>query len=302
MKQFVLCVAALACAAPFAPAGGGGEKPEPSVTWARTWDAAVEEAKFLNVPIVVHSHGFYCPPCNGVHSAVLKNKKYIAFAEENTVEVICLGDLDKGIEAKDRRAATYKVKGADGQDRECLVEWAGLTVEDIDALRGSRAGGYNDTDRNPYTAIVDPYTLEKLGKIAGGYGAGTLMDLVTDAKKKLEKEHGKSVSRKSLAKVKEADLEIREDLAQGNLAKALADSATLEKKVAKDSAAVVELAGKTRADVLDAVSKQLDELEAMIARGEKAEAAKQLGPLCRALKAATLEERANALLESAKAE
>ncbi len=31
----------------------------PSVTYAKTWEAAVEEAKLLNVPIVVHSHGFY---------------------------------------------------------------------------------------------------------------------------------------------------------------------------------------------------------------------------------------------------
>jgi len=30
-----------------------------TVTFATSWDAAVEEAKLLNVPIVVHSHGFY---------------------------------------------------------------------------------------------------------------------------------------------------------------------------------------------------------------------------------------------------
>ncbi len=35
------------------------EQPRPSVQYARTWDAAVEEAKLLNIPIVVHSHGFY---------------------------------------------------------------------------------------------------------------------------------------------------------------------------------------------------------------------------------------------------
>ena len=32
---------------------------KPSVTYARSWDAAVAEAKLLNLPIVVHSHGFY---------------------------------------------------------------------------------------------------------------------------------------------------------------------------------------------------------------------------------------------------
>lgn len=35
------------------------KKPDPSVTFAKSWDAAVEEAKLLNVPLVVHSHGFY---------------------------------------------------------------------------------------------------------------------------------------------------------------------------------------------------------------------------------------------------
>ncbi|MCA8970371.1 MAG: hypothetical protein H6832_06755 [Planctomycetes bacterium] len=34
-------------------------KIKPSVTYAKTWDAAVEEAKLLKLPIVVHSHGFY---------------------------------------------------------------------------------------------------------------------------------------------------------------------------------------------------------------------------------------------------
>ncbi len=36
-----------------------GEEIKPSVEYARSWDAAVEEARLLNLPIVVHSHGFY---------------------------------------------------------------------------------------------------------------------------------------------------------------------------------------------------------------------------------------------------
>ena len=35
-----------------------GDDVDPCVTFAKTWDGAVEEAKLLNVPIVVHSHGF----------------------------------------------------------------------------------------------------------------------------------------------------------------------------------------------------------------------------------------------------
>ena len=31
---------------------------DPCVTFAKTWDSGVDEAKLLNVPMVVHSHGF----------------------------------------------------------------------------------------------------------------------------------------------------------------------------------------------------------------------------------------------------
>ena len=56
MKRTILIAAVVALAA---AAGTAKPKIKPSVTYAQTWDAAVEEAKLLNVPIVVHSHGFY---------------------------------------------------------------------------------------------------------------------------------------------------------------------------------------------------------------------------------------------------
>ena len=45
--------------APVALAGGKDHQPKDSVTYAKSWEAAVEEAVLLNLPIVVHSHGFY---------------------------------------------------------------------------------------------------------------------------------------------------------------------------------------------------------------------------------------------------
>jgi hypothetical protein len=32
---------------------------KPHVRWATSWADAVEEARVLNLPIVVHRHGFY---------------------------------------------------------------------------------------------------------------------------------------------------------------------------------------------------------------------------------------------------
>lgn len=61
LKKFMLGVALaglVGTSAAISVAGDDAE-PKPSVTFAKTWDKAVEEAKALNVPIVVHSHGFY---------------------------------------------------------------------------------------------------------------------------------------------------------------------------------------------------------------------------------------------------
>ena len=32
---------------------------KPHVRWAKSWADAVEEARVLNLPVVVHRHGFY---------------------------------------------------------------------------------------------------------------------------------------------------------------------------------------------------------------------------------------------------
>ena len=54
MRQ--LCVIGLLAAL---AAGGKGDKPRRYIDWAPTWNDAVEEAQALNMPIVVHRHGFY---------------------------------------------------------------------------------------------------------------------------------------------------------------------------------------------------------------------------------------------------
>jgi len=233
---------------------------------------------------------------------VLQNKKYIAFADENSVDVITMDRLQQGIDENDKRAGTYKKKDVDGQEKEFLLSWPSLTVDELKDMARSKAGTYNKTGGLPYTAVVDPFTLEEMGSIKGSFAAGALSDLVTEKKKELEKAHGKGISRKTLNKVRDADADIRGLLAEGNLTKALSELATLQKKVAKEPAAIMELADKTSAAVLEAAGKKLDEIEAMIGRGDKAAASKELGPLSRALKGTSLEERALALIEQTKAE
>lgn len=229
---------------------------------------------------------------------MLQNKKYIKFASENTVEVIALSRLEEGISKNDRKAATYKAK--DGT--EYLVEFPNLTVADIKKLRSSKAGTYNNTGKIPYTAIVNPHTLEELENIRGSYSGKTLMGIVKSHKKALGKEYGKSISRKTLAKIRKQERAIQADLEKESYARALSATNKLEKSVAKQPAALIEMVGKIKAGVVAACGKKLDSLETLIGRGAKSEAAKELGPLSRALKGTSLEERANELLAKAKAE
>lgn len=53
--RYALCAALLAAAT----GAHAGEKPGPSVRFARSWDDALTEARALNLPLVIHRHGFY---------------------------------------------------------------------------------------------------------------------------------------------------------------------------------------------------------------------------------------------------
>ncbi len=55
----LVALTALSTSAFAHPLGDKKVKPERSVVLAKSWKAAVREAKLLRLPIVVHSHGFY---------------------------------------------------------------------------------------------------------------------------------------------------------------------------------------------------------------------------------------------------
>lgn len=60
MRQFLIAsAAALLAAVATVATAGGKDGPKPTVRFAKTWEAAVAEAKELNLPLMVHSHGFY---------------------------------------------------------------------------------------------------------------------------------------------------------------------------------------------------------------------------------------------------
>jgi hypothetical protein len=226
---------------------------------------------------------------------VLQNKKYIEFADDNSVEVMALGRLDEGIEKADPKAATYKTTDETGKEVEYLVEFPNLSVEDIQNMQRSPAGQYNQTGKIPYTSIVDPHTLKEMKGLSGGQSAKGLMELVEEKRKELEAEHGPSVKRTDLKKFAAEKAELEAVLKEKGVVKALGEYAKLEKTAAKMGERILQKAEEVQKSLLEAAGTELDKVEELIDAGSMDDAKKELGALKRALKKTPLEERVDAL-------
>jgi len=290
MRALLLRAAAVVALARFLAAGGG---PEPSVCFATSWEAAVGEARLRNVPIVVHHHGFFCPPCWGMHQALFRNERYIAFAEESTVEVIVLEDLARGIERGDPNAATCR--GREGEP-ELLLRWPGLTVAQAEALAASPAAAYNKSGAKPHTAVVDPHTLRAMAAITGGRPAKRVIETVAAQRRVLEKERGASLSSKQLAEIRAHLAAVRAEIEAGDALRAMAAWQAASKRAGRTTAGVLGLLDAAKAEVVDAAGKQLD----AIAAGDLRAAATRLEAFARTFPGTPVGDRARSLLETAR--
>ena len=231
---------------------------------------------------------------------MLQNEEYIAFAEDNTVEVLSLGSIQDGVSKKDKRADLYEGKDADGKAVQFMKEFAGCTIEQLEALNGSPAGQYNKTGHIPYVSIVDPYTLKELKSMPGGAAKGGLIKAVAEAKDALNKEHGPSLKRSMLRRIEASTKSIEAALTKDGVAKVMPDLVKLEASVAKEGDAVKASVAALREKVLDAAKAQLDDAEAKIGSGDLKGAKAILSPLVSALKGTDLSRRAAELLEKTK--
>ena len=304
-RPFLICAAAAVAGVVVASGAAVAKSDEPvtCVKLARTWEAAIDEAKTLNVPIVLHNHGFYCGPCWGMHASVMCNDKYIEFAADNTVEVLALQDLQKGIDAKDKRAEEYEAKDENGKKVRYMIEFPGLTKEEIIALHQSKASSYNDTGGIPFTAVIDPYTEKEMQRWSGGgKSVKEIMEGVLTQKKVLNAAHGPSVSRTVLAKVKADTKRIVDALPKDGVAKSMAEYRKLEKSLAKEGDALKKRLEPVLAAVLEAATRLLDDAEALAGTGDTAGAKKIADRFGRSLDGTDLESRVKDLVAKLKAE
>lgn len=228
-----------------------------------------------------------------MHRSVLKNDDYMDFADANTVEVIALGRLDEAIEKEDEKAATYEVE-VNGEKVEYLVEWPGLTVADINALKSSKAGQYNKSGGIPYISIVDPHTEEEIVN-SGEWTARTaktIMEAATAALETLQEEHGKGMKRKDLRKVDDAEGDAAKAISKKDFAKAIKAVEKIAKKGKDWPEGMQERFKAMQEHVANAASEALDEIEAL---DDAKEAKRLLGRFKNKLKGTGHEDRAKAL-------
>ena len=271
------------------------KKSKACVALARSWDSAVEKARLLNVPIVVHHHGFYCGPCWGMHSAVLENKKYIKFSRVKTVEVAVIGQLEKGIAEGNSKAGIYRAKGSDGQEVAYMLHWPGITAKELIALGRSKAASYNKTGKVPYTCIVDPHTLKELKSWLGGTSGKSIMNEIKAVRKNLVKHHGPGVSRAALSGLRSAEDRIPTLMRSGDFSEAMD---LLEKAAGKSDPpkAIKKRINAARKQIIDAASAQLEAIRAKAA-DDPAIARKELSRLVKKLRGTGLENKAKAMLK-----
>ena len=230
---------------------------------------------------------------------MLQGSVYIKFAQAHTVEVICMEEIDKALAEKNRLVRTFKETDAYGDDVEHLAELPGLTIEDLQSLRNSRAEDYVKGNRMPYTTIVDPHTLKAMEEFQGGYSAKELMERVKRQFDTLKATHGAGLDRKVWRSAARAQVEIDLLLGEDKLEKAM----SVYRQLAKETTGAPEpLPARVAASlevILDDAAKRLDVIERRLGAGATSKVKSELRALQRALAGTRLEKRVFELQERA---
>jgi hypothetical protein len=214
---------------------------------------------------------------------VLSNPSYIRFSREHCVEVMCMKDIEQALAEKPAHAATYKVKDPYGDEIECFECCPGVTVAQMKALHEGKPLEYMKGPLMPYTAVVDPHTLEDLGGIARGEATSAegFIAVIAPRAKALVEKHGKGVDSKLWEFVVEAQTRADALLGEEKLEEALALCAELEKRTAREHETVKRKAAATRDTVLADAASRLDELAVMKKGGRGGAEAARLAKLLR---------------------
>ncbi|MFQ5504695.1 MAG: hypothetical protein ACE5F1_07865, partial [Planctomycetota bacterium] len=148
----------------------------------------------------------------------------------------------------------------------------------------------------PHTAFVDPFTLNKLNGIRGGTSAKNVMELAEDARRAIQKEHGKPrIRRKDIAAIRDTGIKVRSAIAKGEFGRAM----KAVRKIGARAREWPELARKQVDEIakvaMDFMARRLDGLQELAAE-KPGEARKKLTGILIKVKGTELEARVSRML------
>ena len=234
-----------------------------------------------------------------MHRSVLKNPAYGKFAAQHTVEVITMEELDIAVAKESRNIKTYKDKDPWGEEQDYLIEFPGLTLDDLRDLSSSDALNYMQGNRIPYTAVVDPHTLKEMEGLRGVKTAKELMAAITLHRKALLLQYGKGVERKLWNGVGKGLIRIDVHLGKGEIAEAMQLYRKLEAETARKPEVLKKRVRPALEVIVDEAGLRIDAIERSMVEGKAKSAKAELTKLKGALAGTPLVKRIEALLKKA---
>ncbi|MHC4931229.1 MAG: hypothetical protein ACYTGV_03455 [Planctomycetota bacterium] len=234
-----------------------------------------------------------------MHRSVLKNPEYGKFATRHTVEVITMEELDIAVAKESRNVRTYKGKDPWGEEQDYLVEFPGLTLDDLRDLSNSDALNYMQGNRIPYTAIVDPHNLAEMEGLRGVKTVKDLTEAITRHRKALLVQYGKGIERKLWKGIERGLVEIDTHLGKGEIAEAMKLYRRMEAEVTRTPEVLKRKVRLALEVILDDAGLRLDAIERAMVEGKIKSAKAELTELKRALEKTPLAARVDALLKRA---
>ena len=204
-------------------------------------------------------------------------------------------DTARAVREKSPHARTERREDAYGEKQDYLVEFPGLTLDELRDLSDSKAINYIEGRAIPYTAIVDPFTMKQLAGARGVVRTKQLTALIQTELKGLRARHGPGIDRKLWDAVLKSQTQIDLLLGKGKLHAALGVYRDLASQTRGRPEVLRRKAALSLECILDEAAKRLDKMEERIKQGEGRKLAADLRRLGRALAGTALEKRARAL-------
>lgn len=229
---------------------------------------------------------------------MLQNKKYYSYANRHAVDVLAMEEMDRALREDSPLAKTYRLKDAYGDEREYLVEFAGLAKDDLYALStSSGALQYLHGTRIPFTAIVDPHTGEEMYAWTGVKSAKEYVKIIAEHEEKLVAKYGAGVDRKLWEAIGACEVELDVLLGDGKLIEAIAEFRKLEESAVRPPDAAKERLEACRRVLERDAETKIAEYEKLAAAGDGKAVRREAAALAKALAGTPLGDRAAKLLE-----